>query len=314
MLRDVYHHSDYVTACARWENATAAWLDVAGGVYPVLLHRLPEGIGCDAQTPYGYGGPLFSPELTPAEKVEAIARAGDELRRHGAIAEFMRVHPHHLSPQLLVDAGLKVFQVRTNVECTLEVDDVTMLWSPGARRNIRKAQSFGLSWRKGESQADWDAFEALYGQTARRLTMAPMYHFDHAYFDAIRRVPCVELVIVEKGQTAVAAAIVFTSGSAAFYHLGASDFAYQQQRPNDLLYLAMASAAREAGCGRIVWGGGLANDPEDSLFRFKSHFGPDRVSVYGAGRVLDEQHFAAACARWEAVNQRKSSLFLKYRG
>lgn len=311
-LREVYYHPAYAAACALWERARAVNVELPGGLYPVLLHPIDREAGsCDAQTPYGYGGPVWDGILDPA----LVFEAGEALRAAGAVAEFMRVHPHHQPPQLLDEAGFKLFQVRTNVECDLTGADFTTTWSAGARRNLRKARGAGLSCRRGSSTADWDAFERLYAATAQRLAMSGFYRFNRRYFDALAAIPGVELVIVEGPTGAVAAAIVFVSGQVAHYHLGGSDFEQQQHRPNDLLYFAMASLAREAGCARIVWGGGLSNDPADSLLRFKSHFGAIRTPVYGAGRVLDRPRFDDLCRAWQQRHPgRQPRLFLKYRG
>lgn len=310
-LREVYYHPAYAAACGLWERARAVNVDLPAGLYPVLLHPIEgeEGL-CDAQTPYGYGGPVWDGILDPA----LLAQAGEALRQAGAVAEFMRVHPHHLPPGLLTEAGFTLFQVRTNIECDLAGEDFTLGWSSGARRNLRKARGAGLDWRRGASTADWDAFERLYTATAARLEMSGFYRFDRRYFDNLAAIPGVELVIVEGPMGMVAAAIVFVSGQVAHYHLGGSDFAHQQHRPNDLLYFAMASVAREAGCARIVWGGGLSNDPADSLLRFKSHFGAIRTPVYGAGRVLDRPRFDQLCQRWQQRHPgREARMFLKYR-
>jgi hypothetical protein len=108
---------------------------------------------------------------------------------------------------------------------------------------------------------------------------------------------------------------VFVGGRLAHYHLGASDFSWQAVRPNDFLYYAMATLAKGAGCERIVWGGGLSDDPSDTLFRFKTHFGGVRRGVFCGGRVIDEGAYEGLCREWEGRNPgKKTGMFLKYRG
>jgi hypothetical protein len=191
----------------------------------------------------------------------------------------------------------------------------TATWAPGARRNLRKAHAAGLRYRPGAGDDDLAAFERLYALSAARLAMAPGYLFDHAYFADLVGLDGVKLIVVEtEDRAAVAAAIVFVSGNVAHYHLGASDFAYQERRPNDFLYFAMADVARAAGCQRIVWGGGMSNDADDTLFRFKSHFGNVRRPAFCAGRVIDRGGYDRLCTLWQARHpDRSSRLFLKYR-
>ena len=113
-----------------------------------------------------------------------------------------------------------------------------------------------------------------------------------------------------------AGALVLCGGDIAHYHLGGSDFAHQNDRPNDLLYLAMAETARAAGCSSIAWGGGLSTDPADSLFRFKCGFGKIHTAAHIGCRVLNEPAYRSLIQDWERRNPDRAAtckLFLRYR-
>ena len=316
--REIYYHPLYVQTCAAWEGAEAHCLAVRGGngqmLYSWLRHSI-DGTGWnDAQTAYGYGGPLFSGDWGQEDRVVALATAKAHFASSGTVAEFVRCHTDWCDLQAMAAAGFEVFAVRTNVECDLAREDFTSAWAPAARRNLRRAREAGLSWRLGATRDDWASFQSLYTGTAQRLGMAESYRFDCVYFAGLAGIPGVRLVMVEEGGVAVAGAIVLIGGRLAHYHLGASDYARREVRPNDFLYFAMASCAREAGCARVVWGGGLSNDPEDTLFRFKTHFGALRRPVFGAGRVIDSGVFEELCRRWEGRNPgRDTKIFLRYR-
>lgn len=316
--REVYSAPEYHAVCAGWERATPQCLRAANGagwmLYPYLDHPTEDGRH-DAQTAYGYGGPLFVGEWSPEDRSAALNAAADRLRTAGAVAEFVRCHTEWLDAEQLAAAGYRVFQVRTNVECDLSRADFEDGWASAARRNLRKGRAAGLAWRDGASADGWAAFEQLYGATAERLEMAAGYRFDGAYFRGLSRLAGARLVLVEAadGQV-VAGAVVFIGGRLAHYHLGASEFAHQEKRPNDFLYHAMATVARDAACERIVWGGGMSNDTEDTLFRFKTHFGSVRRPVFCAGRVIDAGAYDQLCKIWQARHSgRESKLFLKYR-
>jgi hypothetical protein len=316
--REVYSAPEYHAVCARWERATPHCLRAASGagwmLYPYLAHPIEDGRH-DAQTAYGYGGPLFVGEWSAERRAAALGAVADHLRASGAVAEFMRCHTEWSDPQQLAAAGnYRAFQVRTNVECELEAD-FEGAWAAAARRNLRKGRAAGLAWRDGASADGWGAFERLYAATAERLEMAASYRFDGEYFRGLSRVAGVRLVLVETTDSqVVAGAVVFVGGRLAHYHLGASDFAHQEKRPNDFLYHAMATVARDAGCERIVWGGGMSNDPQDTLFRFKTHFGGVRRAVFCAGRVIDAAAYEQLCKAWQTRHPGvEPKLFLKYR-
>ena len=172
--------------------------------------------------------------------------------------------------------------------------------------------------RIGNDQLDWDIFHELYTQTATRLNMSKSYRFDRQYFTRISDLPreTFDLVIVEdRLGDPVSAAILLYGEKIAHYHLGASDLSRRNLRPNDFLYLAMARAAQKRGCERIVWGGGVTSDPNDTLFRFKSHFGSFHRQIFVAGRALNKRLFANLIEEWAIHNGEKSSrrMFLQYR-
>lgn len=328
--REAYWHPEFVEASARWEQAEACCLQVECGagwmLYPFLRHpihgydAIAPGVA-DAQTAYGYGGPLAGGE-SEQDAADAMLRdAAEWMRGRAIVAEFVRCHGTWCDQALLERAGYRLMVVRTNVECVLpaEQDGFLADWESLARRNVRTAEKKLLRARKGSGAEDWMAFVRLYARTADRLEMAACYRFDEAYFAGIAALPdaCRELWLVDDADgMPVSAAIVLYGGSIAHYHLGASDFEKRGLCPNDFLYLTMARAAQRRGCGRIVWGGGLSNDPADSLFQFKCHFGSVRRPTLVAGRVIDAVAYDALAAEWSRRNPERAAanrLFLRYR-
>jgi hypothetical protein len=323
--RSAYYHPDYVAAAARWEGGEAECLrlDVDGGwlLYPYVRYAVPgDAKGAfDVQTAYGYGGPLFVGEGDHASRVEALREVGRHFAERGGVAEFVRCHERWTDLDALRDAGYATPVVRTNVACDLAAEPVHTSWASNVRRNLKRAASAGLRWRVGTTAADLDAFVRLYAITAERLGMAESYRFDADYFRALFAMgsPLTQLVVVKTSTgTPVAAALVLCGGEIAHYHLGGSDFAHQNDRPNDLLYLAMAETARAAGCRAISWGGGLSTDPADSLFRFKCGFGQVRTPVHIGCRVLNEPAYRSLVNTWERRHPDRAAtckLFLRYR-
>lgn len=328
--REAYWHPSFVEASARWEKAEACCLrvDSESGwlLYPFLRHpvhgfdAIAPGVA-DAQTAYGYGGPLIVGDADPHAADAMLLDAAEWMRERAIVAEFVRCHGTWCDQAQLARAGYRLMVVRTNVECVLtgSPDGFLVEWEAVARRNVRTAEKKGLRARLGASGADWATFARLYASTADRLEMAAFYRFDDAYFAAIAALPdeCRELWLVEDagGQT-VSGAILLYGGSVAHHHLGASDFEKRSLCPNDFLYLAMARAAQRRGCERIVWGGGLSDDPADRLFQFKTHFGSVRRPTMIAGRVIDAAVYDALGAEWSRRHPDRASanrMFLRYR-
>ena len=323
--QSTYYHPTYVAAAARWEGGEADCLRIDGDdgwmLYPFVRHAIPGDITgrFDVQTAYGYGGPLFIGGWDQRSPVDALRVIGRHLAEHGAVAEFVRCHERWTDLGALRDAGYTTPVVRTNVACDLGPEAVRASWESSVRRNLRRAASAGLRWRAGATEHDLDAFMKLYAMTASRLGMAASYQFDAAYFRTLFDMgePLTRLVLVEASNGApIAGALVLCGGAVAHYHLGGSDFAHQHDRPNDLLYLAMAETARAAGCSSIAWGGGLSTDPADSLFRFKCGFGNIRTPAHIGCRVLNEPAYRSLIEDWDRRNPDRANtckLFLRYR-
>ncbi len=323
--QSTYYHPDYVAAVAQWEGGEAECVQIDGDggwlLYPYVRHAIPgdSSNAFDVQTAYGYGGPLFVGEWSHALRVDALRDIGKYLTDGGAVAEFVRCHERWTDVNTLRDAGYVTPVVRTNVSSDLMSEAAPASWGSNVRRNLKRAAAVGLRWRVGTSGDDLDAFVNLYAMTAERLGMGASYRFDAAYFRAIFAMgsPLAQLVLVETMDAIpVAGALVLCGGDIAHYHLGGSDFARQNDRPNDLLYLAMAETARAAGCSSIAWGGGLSTDPDDSLFRFKCGFGNVRTPAHIGCRVLNESAYRSLIDDWERRNPDRAAtckLFLRYR-
>lgn len=330
--RELYWHPDYHRANGIWEGAKPECLLLdsppAFCLYPYLKHPIvgyeshPDA--CDVQSAYGYGGPLFVGRWRDDERVEALSVARDHLEGIGAVAEFVRCHPEWVDSGLLSRAGYRTMEVRTNVECELDgksPDELPSLWAPQARRNLKRAAREGLQHIISEEVEHLLEFERLYARTAERVGMTPFYRFDHRYFEDLLKLDPdqVKLVLVRlpgHAERFIAGAIILLAGTLAHYHLGASEIEFQSKRPNDYLYRVMATCARAAGCKRISWGGGFSA-PNDSLFRFKEHFGTRLVPVFVAGRVIQPDAYRAICDEWARRHPdkaRTSKLFLRYRG
>ena len=156
--------------------------------------------------------------------------------------------------------------------------------------------------------------------TAERLSMDPIYRFDLKYFMSLMTLSNVRLILIYAPSISlpIAGSILFLGDVSSFYFLGASDMTFRHFRPNDYQYLAMANTSKEYGSKKIVWGGGTSNNPKDSLFNFKKHYGNIYTPVHIACRIIDKNNYDVICDKWRAKNAlehvaKTNSRFLKYR-
>lgn len=142
----------------------------------------------------------------------------------------------------------------------------------GVRRGIRKAERAGVRVEFSTSLDAVRRFFTLHCLTRKRHGLPPQ---PFRFFENIARYVLAAgygfVAIAHLGQKTLAASLFFHFGSEAIYKFGASDYAFQQLRPNNLVMWAALKRCASNGCSRLHLGRtSLAND---GLRRFKLGFG-----------------------------------------
>ena len=105
-----------------------------------------------------------------------------------------------------------------------------------AQRNVRRAEASGLQITFDNSQESMRGFYWLHNLTRRRHGVPPQ---GFMFFEHIRRHVLEPgqgfIVTARRGKRPVAAAVYFWHGRQAIFKFGASDYAFQNLRPNNLV-------------------------------------------------------------------------------
>jgi hypothetical protein len=140
------------------------------------------------------------------------------------------------------------------------------------RRAIRKAEQAGLTVEFGNDLAAMRTYFDLHCQTRQRHGLPPQ---PFRFFENISRHVIAPghgwVVSVEQAGRTVASAIFFHFAGKAIYKFGASDFAFQQARPNNLLMWAAMKWYAAHDCKTLHLGRTSASN--DGLRRFKLGLG-----------------------------------------
>jgi GNAT acetyltransferase-like protein len=149
------------------------------------------------------------------------------------------------------------------------------------RRGIRKAQNARLQVEFCTNLESVRTFYALHCQTRRRHGLPPQ---PFAFFENIARHVLSKghgfAAIARLEQRPVAAAIFFHQGRGTIYKFGASDYAFQHLRPNNLLM--WEAIKRYAASGYEQMHMGRTSIANEGLRRFKLGFGAreEKISYY----------------------------------
>jgi serine/alanine adding enzyme len=325
--KDVYYRPEYFMTWAAHEAAAPHCLHLSADgldfLYPFFRKPIDaedgDSMACDIFSAYGYGGMIASAPPTAVSSV-TLARVNRKIdewcREYRVVAEFVRQNPLFTSAgKPLRDAGHTI--VRRNVYRYFSQG--RRIENANTRRKVSKARRSGLEAVIDVDLTTLPDFDRLYRQTAERIGMAPYYLFGSSYTSAVdrwMRGSAVLVNIVSEG-TPVAASLVFQDGPFTTYHLSGSDARYLKRYPNDLLLASLVDMA-DVGVGSVLsLGGGLGNDPEDSLYAFKKRFGNITLPVSIGKNVHNEKQYRRLCDAWADAHPhlvaRYRHYFLKYR-
>jgi hypothetical protein len=127
-------------------------------------------------------------------------------------------------------------------------DELQARFQPAARRAIRKAQREGVTVRRSTDVADMGSFYELVVQTRRKQGLLPQ---PRRFFEAIQHhfldAGDGFLLLAEHGGRVIAGDLLLSHRRTLTYKFNASDAAYLDLRPNNLLMAAAIEMALEDG-------------------------------------------------------------------
>ena len=206
------------------------------------------------------------------------------------------------------DIGVSVSFWSHKLDLRSGVDALFAGLKSSVRRALRKAERSDLRLDITCSQESMDIFYHLQAETRRRhgLPPQPLKFFRKIYQEVLK--PGHGFIIVARtsaGQP-VCAMVYFRYGKSALYKFGASDKAFQEHRPNNLVMWAAIQRLANEGCEVLHFGrSSLAND---GLRRFKLSWG-SQEGVLQYFRM--EPHTGQPLQMRDRTTGRHTSLFAR---
>lgn len=265
----------------------------------------------DIESAYGYGGPLSNCReqdfLYRFEKA-FLNYCGE----NKIVAEFVRFHPLIKNHDIFKE-NIEVLQNRITVYLSLE-KDIGDIWSQDIksknRNMIRKAEKSGLDVYVSN---DYEGFKKIYKGTMDKVNASNYYYFSDEYFNNIRNNDAYNVLNIEKEDVLIASAIFIHYGDYFNYHLSGSLKEYLSFAPNNILLWEGIKLGKERNAKIFHFGGGLSNNLEDPLFKFKSSFSKSFANYYIGKRVHNKKIYDYLIENWQKRNNKKAVLFLQYK-
>jgi hypothetical protein len=290
---DVYHLPAYCRVAARMDGGKASAVVARHQGHTILLPYVRREIDekvWDATSPYGYGGPVWTPRCGPDLLEDLLGTIFSTLAADGCVSLFLRLHPG-LNSVLPVLAGDRV--VRYSETPTVCIDlakkprEIRSAMNHGHRSRLNQAERRGYTTLL-DSNGDYLArFATMYRKNMERVGARSYYFFDDAYFDDLADGLGSRLalrVVLKEGEL-VGGAMFTAVGNWIQYHLSAAEAGHGRSSP---ALLAIDSTREWGQHNRFRWlhlGGGRGG-ARDSLFEFKSGFAAPTHKFRAAGVIL----------------------------
>ncbi len=317
---DSHHTPGWLRASEHQDNGKAFALHATDGSHELfvpLLRRDINGADWDANSPYGYAGPLVSDDA-PASFVDAaMAAAMGLLREQGCVSCFIRLNPllnaeWNSAIGKLVEHGMTV-----SIDLSKSEAEHWKETTHGHRLDIAKATRAGVTVRLDETLETLPHFIRLYNGSMDRLRANGFYYFNDDYYHTLARElgDRLRLFVAEEDGIIIGGKTVTVSGAAGILqsHLIGVDTRYLHRQPSKILMHAIRQWGRERGHRCYHLGGGLGGSAEDSLFRFKRGYSSN-THVFRTQRiVVNPARYLALCGGEPSTLEDLSGFFPAYR-
>lgn len=272
---------------------------------------LPLDTWFDLSTPYGYGGFWIE-----GEDYNSINYAYDSYcRDSGFVSEFVRFHLFSNYQQHF--SGIRETHTH-NVVRGLEIslDEMFMDFEHKVRKNLKKADKYGLELEIDINGKRMDEFLNIYYGTMNRTEAKKNFFFSKEFFLELNKMKdsYVYIHVLYEG-IIISTELVLYGTENCYSFLGGTNEEYFALRPNDFLKYEIIKWAKEKGLRRFILGGGYGDD--DGIFRYKKSFAPNGVRDFYIGkRIFDEGKYNELVKlRFADMNINKAiNFFPIYRG
>lgn len=252
----------------------------------------------DLSSPYGYCGPYCTSDSIFHEAEIAFI----DYIKNNCVTEFVRYH-YLYNEQQKFDQQIQNIQNRTVVtlNTTLDWDTIwTKEFSSTNRNLIRKLEKEEYDFVVTDKKEDLLGFTEMYYSTMKNAGASDFYYFDkelinRLYTDLGEKI---FLVKVEKENVVYSYSLFFISGGIGTYYLSARNVEYSKVPATNYLLAKAAEILKEKGAMILNFGGGLTNEQDDYLFKFKRNFSKETKEFFIGKRIHNNEIYNQITEDW----------------
>jgi serine/alanine adding enzyme len=266
-------------------------------LYPYLRRSINKSIFYDLSSGYGFGGYIGWP------RNKGITEFRNAFHQycidHNIVSEFIRFHPFFYNHSLTNQENEVIENYQPIVYSDFRQNnfDMKKMINKEVWKKIKRAEKKSIEVSEDDQDITYQEFYRLYSETMKRLQARKFYFFNQDFFQAIRKeMASSSILFTARYQGAMVGGLWILFGKTFSYNfLSCSDANYAHLGINDLLQWKGLEWAYLSGKQKHLLGGGRKG--EDSLFRFKAKFSPDRQNYY-LGKIIHlSGTYAKLCER-----------------
>jgi len=325
--QDVYFTPEYYRLYENYSDGQAkCFIFESNGevvVYPFLINSINK-MGYDLddeyfdiQGAYGYNG-VATTNCSIDFQHKFYSCFKEYCKENKIIAEFTRFHPlvenHKFSTGWM---QIEFNRKTVYIDLSNNYESIWNGFQESTKKQIKKAvKRFNLSCKILKNDiVILDTLIDIYHQTMVRVSSTPYLYFNKEYFNLlINNDNTISLVaLYEEKPVAVITALV-----SKYYihgHLGGSLKEFMFMSPSSFLYNEMIKYGQSLGCKYLHVGGGVTQNPDDSLLKYKTNFSKTLSDFYIGKKLINQSIYNQVTAQWQAKFPDKDQMnnnFLKY--
>ena len=247
--------------------------------------KLTQDTYFDLITPYGYGG--FIGKINDYDSLnKAYSKYCID---NGYICEFVRFELFSDYYQYYSgEIETRSHNVVRNLESPIE--DLWMDFRQKVRKNVKRANSYGLEIIVDETGEYMDDFLRIYYGTMERSEAEEQFYFKKNFFEELMLTENAIMFHVRFEEKIISTELVIYGSDNCYSYLGGTDSEYFYTRANDFLKYEIIKWAKEKGMKNFVLGGGYGFD--DGIFQYKMNLAPHGIKDFYIGRnIFDKEAY-----------------------
>ncbi len=252
----------------------------------------------DIITPYGYGGPVIL-DRVEGEKEALIQGFKDSFSEychdHKIVSFFIRFHPIIRNDEDFKPIFDEVTAIRKIVVTDLTKDLLHEEIDKKALQTFRRMQRKNLVYEYDPACKLCGLFHEMYTQTMDKNHASEYYYFSPGYFYDLKKQlgDAMEMHAVKLEDRYLNLFISFSYGDFVHGHLTASTPEGYKMSAEEFNIINIILGSAERGYKWMLHGGGVTNDPDDSLFRYKKKFSRSAPYEFFIGKHVFDREFTA---------------------